>query len=132
MNAPQTQTDDEPNEFAALDTLDMLAAFVCQKYGEAALRETFPTTDFYREPLEKAADILAAKGLTHVASIMADIASGCPSEIESCGGYPPGSFNAEYWRRNWLRKQWQASPEFEKHLRAQKSKITPKPKPYRH
>jgi hypothetical protein len=128
----QTQTDDEPNEFAALDTLDMLAVFVCEKYGEQALRETFPTTDLYREPLEKAADVLAAKGLAHVASIMLDIASGCPSEIESCGGYPPGSINARYWAANWLRKQWQSSPEFEKHLRAQKSKNTPKPSLRRH
>lgn len=30
---PQT-ADDEPNEFAALDTLDLIAAFLFQKYGE--------------------------------------------------------------------------------------------------
>jgi hypothetical protein len=126
---PQPHDD---NEFAALDTFDLLAAFLYAKYGEDALRETFPTTgNFYREPFERAADILAAKGLPHVANVMADIAAQCPSEIES-NPYDPDSFNGRYWARNWLQKQWQGSPEFEKHLRAQKPKNTPKPKPYRH
>jgi hypothetical protein len=131
MMTPQIQTDDEPNEFAALDTFDLLAAFVCQKYGEQALRETFPTADFYREPLEKAADVLAAKGLTHVANVMADIASGCPSEL-TANPYDPDSVNGRYWTQSWLRKRWVESGQMEKSLRAQKAKTIPKPSLRRH
>jgi hypothetical protein len=129
---PQTQTDEEPNEFSALETLDALAAFLHQKYGEQALREVFAMfEELYREPLEKTAEVLNARGLSHVANVMADIAASCPSEIES-NPYPPDSFNGRYWAQRWLQKQWQSSPEFEKHLRAQKSKNTPKPSLRRH
>jgi hypothetical protein len=66
--------DDEPNEFAALDTLDLIAAFLFQKYGEGALREAFSQAGFYHEPLVQVADILDGRGLAHIADIVADIA----------------------------------------------------------
>jgi hypothetical protein len=104
------QPDDEPNEFAALDSFDLLAAFLHAKYGEQALRQVFAQVGCHREQLEQAADILDAKGLSHVANIVADIAAECPSEIESCP-YDPGTVNARYWRENWLRKHQETPAE---------------------
>jgi hypothetical protein len=130
MDNPQA-TDEEPNEFSALTSFDMLAAFLHAKYGEQALRESFGLIDCHREQLERAADILAARGLSRVADIVADIAAECPSELES-NPYPPDSFNGRYWAQRWLQKQWQSSPEFEKHLRAQPPRNNTKPKSYRH
>ena len=78
------QPDDEPNEFSALDSLDLLAAFLHAKYGEEALREAFAQIDdLPRESLEQAAEVLAAKGLSHVAGILADMAASRPSEYDA-------------------------------------------------
>ena len=113
------QPDDEPNEFSALTTLDMLAAFLHAKYGEKALRDAFAMVDdLPRESLEQAADILDSKGLTHVADIVADIAAGLPSEITVCP-YEAGSINARYWCWSWNHKRRQATGEIEKGLRRQ-------------
>jgi hypothetical protein len=113
------QPDDEPNEFSALDTMDLLAAFLHAKYGEQALRQVLSQLpDLYREPLEDTAGILAAKGLSHVANIVADIAAGLPSEITACP-YETGSINARYWCWSWNHKRRQASGEIGKSLRQQ-------------
>jgi hypothetical protein len=121
---PQT-ADEEPNEFSVLDSTDLLAAFLHAKYGEDALREVFIRVEFYREPLEKAADVLAAKGLSRVADIVADIAAGCPSEIES-NPYEEGPLNWSEWRRIWRRKRWVESGEMEKSLRVQSPRNGPR------
>jgi len=113
------QPDDEPNEFSALTTLDMLAAFLHAKYGEKALRDAFAMVDdLPRESLEQAADILDSKGLTHVADIVVDIAAGLPSEITACP-YEAGSINARYWCWSWNHKRRLATGEIEKGLRRQ-------------
>jgi hypothetical protein len=101
------QPDDEPNEFSALTTLDMLAAFLHAKYGEKALRDAFAMVDdLPRELLEQAADIVA------------DIAAGLPSEITACP-YEAGSINARYWCWSWNHKRRLATGEIEKGLRRQ-------------
>ena len=118
MNNPQA-TEDEVNEFSALDTLDLLAAFLHAKYGEEALREAFALVDdLYRESLEDAAQVLAAKCLGNVASVVADIAASRPSEITACP-YPDGSINARSWRWSWNHKRRRATGEIGKGLRQQ-------------
>ena len=102
MDNPQA-TEDEPNEFSALTSLDLLAAFLHAKYGEEALREAFSLVELHREQLVKAADILDSKGLAHVADILADIAASRPSEIES-NPYPPDSLNGRCWAWSWSQR----------------------------
>jgi hypothetical protein len=78
------QTDDEPNEFSALDTLDLLAAFLHAKYGPEALRQAFAMVDdLPRESLEQAAEILDAKGLNHVGDIVWSIAQQRPQSSKT-------------------------------------------------
>jgi hypothetical protein len=114
MNNHQV-ADDDAGEFSALDSLDLIAAYLHAKHGEEALRGAFALCDCDREELEQAADVLDAKGLSHVADIMFDIASQCRSGIEA-NPYPPDSFNGRYWRANWIRKH----PEREERLRRRK------------
>jgi hypothetical protein len=129
MNTPQT--DDEPNEFAALESFDMIAAFLHQKYGEAMLREAFALIGCHREQLEKAAEVLEQRGLDAVASIMREIAAEAPSGIEA-NPYDPDSINGRCWRWSWWQKQRQASGEIEEHLRRQKPRYSTKPSIRRH
>jgi hypothetical protein len=115
------QPDDEPNEFSALTTLDMLAAFLHAKYGEETLREAFAQIDdLPRESLEQAAEVLAAKGLSHVADILAAMASERPSELES-NPYPADSLNGRCWAWSRNHRRRQASGEIGKGLRRQAS-----------
>lgn len=120
MNSPAT--DDDAGEFAALRTLDVLAAFLHQKYGEEALRQCFSVADNDRESLEDAAGILADKGLDRVAEIMLDIAAQCRSEIES-NPYDPddGTRNWSEWRRSWLLHRRLKTGELERDLRRRMS-----------
>jgi hypothetical protein len=111
---PQPPADEEPNEFSVLDSTDLLAAFLHAKYGEDALREVFTRVEFYREPLEKAADVLAAKGLAHVADIVADIAASRPSEFDA--GCP---YSDRYWQQNWIRKHSETPDERLQRMRRQ-------------
>jgi hypothetical protein len=117
---PQS-TEDDAGEFAALGSFDLIAAFLHAKYGEQTLREAFSLVDCYREHLEQAAEILDAKGLSHVADIMFDIAAQSRSEIEACP-YAPGSTNWSAWRTNWITRRRIATGEVEASLRARKSR----------
>jgi hypothetical protein len=115
---PQPPADEEPNEFSVLDSTDLLAAFLHAKYGEDALREVFTRVEFYREPLEKAADVLAAKGLAHVADIVADIAASRPSEFDAGCPYSD-PINRRYWQQNWIRKHSETPDERLQRMRRQ-------------
>jgi hypothetical protein len=107
---PQTD-DDAPNEFSALDSLDLLAAFLHAKYGEQALREAFSLVDdLHHEQLMEAADILDSRGLSHVADILADMAASRPSEYDAGCPYSD-PINRRYWQQNWLRKHQQSPAE---------------------
>ena len=111
--------DDAPNEFSALDSLDLLAAFLHAKYGEDALRQAFAMVDdLYHEQLMEAADVLDAKGLADVADILADMAASRPSEYDAGCPYSD-PINRRYWQQNWLRKHRQTPAERLEHLRRQ-------------
>ena len=131
MDNPQTVDDDDAGEFAALDTFDLIAAYLHARHGEQALRETFALIDLHREQLEEAAEVLEQRGLDAVASIMREIAAEARSGIED-NPYDPDSINGRYWVQSWLRKRWVESGQMEKCLRAQKAKTVPKPSLRRH
>jgi hypothetical protein len=114
MDNPQTENDS--GEFAALGSFDLIAAFLHQKYGEKALRESFARVECHREQLEEAATVLKGKGLDQVAEIVFDIAAQRPSEFDVSNPYESGSTNWRYWRENWVRKHHQQSPEFKRQL----------------
>jgi len=123
MDNPQTEND--AGEFAALDSFDLIAAFLHQKYGESALRQSFSAVDCHREQLEEAATVLKGKGLSQVAEIMLDIAAQCPSEIEF-NRYEEGTLNWRYWRENWLRKHQRAAKALKPNPRRPKRRNPPK------
>jgi hypothetical protein len=109
--SPQTADDNDAGEFAALTSLDLLAAYLHARYGEKALRQAFAMVDdLYHEQLMEAADTLDAKGLGHVGDIMADIAASRPSEYDAGCPYSD-PINRRYWQQNWLRKHQQTPAE---------------------
>jgi hypothetical protein len=119
MNYPDL-ADDDVGEFAPLKTLDVLAAFIHKKFGEAFLRQAFAMVTYDRESLEDAADKLAEKSLSHVAAIMADIAENSPSGID-LNPHEEGSTIWRYWRRRWIQKRRLATGELEESLRRRKA-----------
>ena len=112
--------DDDAGEFALLTSLDLLAAYLHARYGEDALRQAFAMVDdLHHEQLMEAADILDAKGLAHVADIVADIAASRPSEFDAGCPYSD-PINRRYWQQNWLRKHRESPAERVQRMRRQK------------
>jgi hypothetical protein len=78
---PQPQTaDDEPNEYSALRTYDLLAAYIFKKHGADSVRTLFHQIGgFACEDFEQAIETLEQRGLGEVAKVMEEIAAEYPS-----------------------------------------------------
>jgi hypothetical protein len=114
MPANNPETDDD--EFAALKTLDAIAAYLHQRHGEQALRQVLAMGEHSSEFLTDAALELEVRGLDHVAAVLRDVALTCPSEIDA-NPYEPGSLNWHYRHNSWLRRRRIQTGEVEAHLR---------------
>jgi hypothetical protein len=124
MNNPAPN--DDPGEFAALRSFDMLAAYLHLRHGEQMLRAVFTAGNFSREDLIDCAGKLDAKRLDHVAAIMRDLAADAPSGIDD-NPHLEGTHMWHYWRRRWIQKRRLATGELEADLRrrhAQKQQQT--------
>src|SRR5262245_23137163 len=81
-NSPVTNSDDD-NEFAALKTLDAIAAFLFAKHSEQVVREAFKADDnTSSESLTDAAEELEARDFAQVAAIPRHIAKASRSVLE--------------------------------------------------
>jgi hypothetical protein len=124
---PTTNDGDEPNPFAAFEEAGPIFGFVHHQHGEQGLRQLLahvvtadPKTT--REFLEGAASELREAGLAKPAEIVLEAAAKTPSEFIIGNPYPEGSLNWSEWRKNWLRKRRQQSPEFDRQLRRRHSR----------
>ena len=99
MSNPILLPEEEPTEFAGM-TPEAVAAFVFKYGGEQALRQTFQMADEIEpqtcESLEQTAMALERRGLSAPATILREIASQTPGELDLCPYHEPG-LNRDYW-----------------------------------
>jgi hypothetical protein len=125
---PQPQTaDDEPNEYSALRTYDLLAAYIFKKHGADSVRTLFHQIGgFACEDFEQAIETLEQRGLGEVAKVMEEIAAEYPSGRSLNPYDPEDRCNWLQWDRSWFNRRRIVTGEVEASLRHGKLRKHPR------
>jgi hypothetical protein len=115
----------EENEYAALRSYDLLAAYIFKKHGADSVRALFHQIGgFACEDFEQAIETLEQRGLSEVAAVMRSIAAEYPSGIDLNPYDTKDAHNWLVWRRSWFNRRRVATGEIERSLRAHKPRQT--------
>jgi hypothetical protein len=113
--------EDDAGEYAALRTLDALAAYLFKKHGADSVRTLFHQVGgFACEDFEEAIAALEHRGLDEVAPVMRELAAEFPSGRDLNPYHPSDKNNWFHWDRSWLNRRRRVTGEVEASLWAER------------